>query len=73
MANQASALTSLMNPTTLRRVYDNEFRTPADQDSLTLPELLSTVANAVWSELDVKAEGQYSARKPLISTDWKPL
>lgn len=68
MGIQASALTSLMNPTTLRRVYDNEFRTPADQDSLTLPELLSTVANAVWSELDVKAEGQYSARKPLISS-----
>jgi len=68
MGIQASALTGLMNPSTLRRVYDNEFRTPADQDSLTLPEMLTTVTAAVWSELDVKAEGQYTARKPLISS-----
>ncbi|MEI7700531.1 MAG: zinc-dependent metalloprotease [Planctomycetia bacterium] len=68
MGIQASALTSLMNPSTLRHVYDNEFRIPADQDSLTLPEMLATVSAAVWSELDVKAEGQYTARKPLISS-----
>ena len=68
MGIQASALTGLMNPTTLKRVYDNEFRVPADQDSFTLPELLSTVSTAVWSELDNKAEGEYSARKPFISS-----
>jgi hypothetical protein len=68
MGIQASALTSLMNPSTLRHVYDNEFRIPADQDSLTLPEMLTTVSATVWSELDVKAEGQYTARKPLISS-----
>lgn len=68
MGIQASALTSLMNPTTLKRVYDNEFRTPADQDSFTLPELLNTVTAGVWSELDAKAEGEYSPRKPLISS-----
>jgi hypothetical protein len=68
MGIQASALTSLMNPTTLKRVYDNEFRTPADQDSFTLPELLNTVSAGVWSELDAKAEGEYSPRKPLISS-----
>lgn len=48
---QASALTLLMNPTTLRRVYDNELRLPADVDTLTLPELLSSINEAVWSEL----------------------
>jgi hypothetical protein len=68
MGIQASALTSLMNPTTLKRVYDNEFRIPADQDSLTLPELLNTVTAGVWTELEAKAEGEYSARKPLISS-----
>ena len=40
---QASALTRLMNPTTLRRVYDNELRLPEDVDTLTLPELLDAV------------------------------
>ena len=39
---QAAALTMLMNPTTLRRVYDNECRIPTDQDALTLPELLDS-------------------------------
>jgi hypothetical protein len=68
MGIQASAMTGLLNPTTLRRVYDNEFRIPADQDSFTLPELLAAVTASVWSELDVKAEGQYTARKPLISS-----
>ena len=36
MSLQASALSQLMNPTTLRRVYDNEFRVPADEDALTI-------------------------------------
>ncbi len=68
MGIQASALTGLMNPTTLKRVYDNEFRMPAEVDMLTLPELLSTVTNSIWSELEGKAEGEYTARKPLISS-----
>lgn len=65
---QASALTGLMNPTTLGRVYDNEFRVAADADMLTLPEMLNTVSDTIWTELGVQAEGQYSARKPLISS-----
>lgn len=65
---QSSALTSLMNPTTLKRVYDNEFRVPADQDALTLPEMLDRITATVWSELDEKAKGEYTDRKPLISS-----
>lgn len=68
MGIQASTLTMVMNPTTLRRVYDNELRIPEDQDSLTLPELLTTVCDAVWGELDAPAKGSYTARKPLISS-----
>ena len=65
---QASVLTMLMNPTTLRRVYDNEFRTPADQDALTLPELLDTISTSVWSELEKSPSGKFTARKPMISS-----
>jgi hypothetical protein len=66
---QASALTYIMNPTTLGRVYDNEFRTPADQDALTLPEVLASVDKAVWSSLEGIEEGkQYTARQPLVSS-----
>lgn len=65
---QSSALTMLMNPTTLKWVYDNELRLPEGDDALTLPELLSTISDAVWSELTGEAEEEYSARKPLISS-----
>jgi hypothetical protein len=65
---QSSALTMLMNPTTLRRVYDNEFIIPSGEDALTLPELLDTVTGAVWSELDKMPDRKATAREPLISS-----
>jgi hypothetical protein len=65
---QASALTRVMNPTTMRRVFDNEFRVPADQDAFTLPELFDTVSAAVWTELEQSAGGSFTARKPMISS-----
>ncbi|MCP3906078.1 MAG: DUF5117 domain-containing protein [Planctomycetes bacterium] len=65
---QASALTSLMNPTTLNRVYDNEFRTPADAEALTLPELLWGISDEIWQELDGNPNGRYSERQPMISS-----
>ncbi len=68
LSMQASALTQLMNATTLRRVYDNEFRVPADQDALTLPELLSSISDEIWSELDEQTDKEYSARSPMISS-----
>ncbi len=68
MGIQSSALTMVMNPGTLRRVYDNEFRCPADQDMLTLPELLDTISADVWSELDKPPAEKTTARKPWINS-----
>lgn len=68
LSMQASTLTQLMNSTTLRRVYDNEFMTPADQDALTLPELLDSITSEIWSELDGELEGKFTTRKPMISS-----
>ncbi|TWU56631.1 hypothetical protein Poly51_25470 [Rubripirellula tenax] len=65
---QASALTWLMNPTTLRRVYDNELRLPEDEDALTLPELLATINAAVWGELKKECPEGRNDRKPMISS-----
>ncbi|KAA5543748.1 DUF5117 domain-containing protein [Roseiconus nitratireducens] len=65
---QASALTWLMNPTTLRRVYDNELRLPADEDTLTLPELLQTVSDAAWGELENECPDGRNNRQPMISS-----
>ncbi len=66
---QASAMTAILNPVTLSRVFDNEFRTAADQDALTLPEVLNTVRDAAWSELNaVDAAKKYSDRQPLLTS-----
>ncbi|MEM8667359.1 MAG: zinc-dependent metalloprotease [Planctomycetota bacterium] len=65
---QASALTMIMNPTTLRRVYDNELRLPESEDTLTLPELLSEVNKAVWTELGEDCPPNRNDRKPMISS-----
>ncbi len=67
---QRGTLFGLMSPTKLRRVYDNELLTPADQDALTLPELMDAVTNAVWSEINGKSKSsaKYSNRQPMISS-----
>ena len=65
---QSSALTWLMNPTTLRRVFDNELRLPAETDALTLPELLGTISDSAWSELDEECPADRNERKPMISS-----
>jgi len=57
-----------MNPTVLRRVYDNEFRIPEDEDALTLNELLTTVSDSIWTELEKAPRGKFSERKPAISS-----
>ncbi len=68
MGIQASALSQLMNPTTLRRVYDNESRVPSDEDAVTLNEILDKVTSAIWKELDELPQGKFTERKPAISS-----
>ncbi|MFH5802579.1 zinc-dependent metalloprotease [Alienimonas sp. DA493] len=65
---QASAMTQVLNPTVLRRVYDNELQVPAGEDAFTLPELLETVRSAVWTELKDVPEGEFTPRQPMISS-----
>ena len=68
MSLQASALSQIMNPTTLRRVYDNEFRIPSDEDALTINEVLNSVTKSIWGELEELPKGKFSERKPAISS-----
>jgi len=68
MGMQASALTMLLNPQTVQRVYDYELFVPADQDALTLAELMETVTESIWSEVGEKATKRYTTRKPMISS-----
>ncbi len=68
MGLQASALSQLMNPSVLRRVYDNELRTKPDVDALTMNELMNTITKSIWSELDNKPKGKATEREPAISS-----
>ena len=68
LAMQASVLTKLMSPTTLRRVLDNEQMISADKDALVLPELMDGIKEEIWSELGKKPEGEVTTRKPRISS-----
>ncbi|MEM0969941.1 MAG: zinc-dependent metalloprotease, partial [Verrucomicrobiota bacterium] len=67
---QAAVLTALMKPSTLERVYDNEFLVPEEEDALTLPELLDRLHEGIWGDvLPEQTEGKaYSARSPMISS-----
>lgn len=65
---QASVMTGLMNPTTMRRVLDNEWRTPSGEDAVTLPEVMGAISAAVWKEIDQSPGSRYTARQPMISS-----
>lgn len=65
---QATAMTLVMNPGTLRRVYDNEFRTAGQKDAFTLAELVETVTDSVWAPLATAEPGDHSATNQMVSS-----
>lgn len=68
MGVQASALTMLLNPQRLQRVYDLELYTAAEEDVLTLAEVLGTIKDSVWRELGVEPKRDYTSREPKVSS-----
>ncbi|MBI2823986.1 MAG: zinc-dependent metalloprotease [Planctomycetia bacterium] len=65
---QARILSQLLSPLTLERLHDTELEVPADQDALTAAELLSRLTSAIFSEVDQMAPGEYTNRKPAVSS-----
>jgi hypothetical protein len=65
---QASIMTSLLRPTTLRRIYDNELTLPPDQDAVTIPEVLTGITANVWRETDKNPDKPHTPRVPMISS-----
>jgi hypothetical protein len=65
---QRGIMFQLMNPDTITRLYNSEFRVTADTDLLTLPELMTGLTKAVWSELDddLTTSGEFTVRQPMI-------
>jgi len=68
MGMQASALTMLLNPQTVQRVYDYELFVPAGEDALTLAELMQAVSESIWTEVGQQPAKAYTNRAPMISS-----
>lgn len=67
-AIQSWALFHIMNPSTITRLYDAQLKVPADEDALTVPELMTTLARGVWSEVTEPPTKKFTDRQPYISS-----
>jgi hypothetical protein len=65
---QDRMLGRLLSPTTLERLHDSELKVPADQDAFTAAELIERLTKAVFSEADSVQKGEFTNRKPAISS-----
>jgi hypothetical protein len=65
---QDRILSKVMSPLTLNRMHDSELKMAADTDALTTAELLQRLTKAVYSEVDSTKDGEFTNRKPAISS-----
>jgi hypothetical protein len=65
---QGRLLGQLLSGTTLTRLHDSELKVIGDADAYTLAEHLRLVVSAVFTEWQNPAPGEYTARKPFISS-----
>jgi hypothetical protein len=65
---QDRIVSRLLSPLTLARLHDSELKLPADADALTTAELIGRLTKAVYSEVDSVKEGEFTNRKPAISS-----
>jgi hypothetical protein len=65
---QSRILMQLPSPLTLERIYDSELKVPSDQDAFTTAELIRRLTAAVFAEVDKVQGGQYTERKPAVSS-----
>ena len=65
---QDRVLSQLFSSTTLERIHDTELKVPADQDAFTTAELIERVTQSIFSEVDSVKKGNYTNRKPAISS-----
>ena len=64
---QASMLSSILAPSRLGMVYDNEYRVAEGEEALTMAEIFETLMEAVYSGID-ETEGNWTNREPMISS-----
>ncbi|MGL6225013.1 MAG: zinc-dependent metalloprotease [Thermoguttaceae bacterium] len=64
---QLAVLRNMIYPWTLSRLDDMELRVKEGEDVFTVSELLETLTSAIFKELDLVKDGEFSSRKPAIS------
>ncbi len=65
---QDRVLNQLLSSLTMERLHDAELKVPADKDAFTVAELLERLTKAVFSELDGVQKGEFTVRKPAITS-----
>jgi hypothetical protein len=66
---QSRILRQLLDPLVLTRISDSEFKAAEGADAYTLSEHVKTLVDGVFAEFrPEKLEGEFSARKPMISS-----
>lgn len=65
---QERILEQLLSSVTLKRMHDAELKAPPEEDVLTTAELLQRLTKAIFSEVETIKEGDYTNRKPAISS-----
>jgi hypothetical protein len=68
LSGQDRILAQLLATVTLARLSDSDLKVPADQDAFTPAELLDGLTKAMFRELDRLQQGEFTARKPAISS-----
>ena len=65
---QQRILQQLLSPRTLSRLADSELKVEAADEALTVAELFTRLTEATFSEVDSLKKGDFSDRKPAISS-----
>lgn len=66
---QERVLDQLMSSLTLTRIHDSELKQAADTDAFTTAELLQTLTDSLFAELDAETrDDDYSLRQPAIAS-----
>jgi hypothetical protein len=65
---QERILAQLLSPSTLERLHDSELKASPDTDVFTVAELMERLNKAMFKELETVKEGEFTNRKPAISS-----
>ena len=65
---QSRILQQLLSSLTLERLHDAELKAAADKEAFTAAELIEELTNIIFAELNTLQPGEYTTRKPAISS-----